>query len=291
MQETFKARPQEALSEVVEMAAFESMGGNLSGLMTPGKGTPEAGSPKMTPTVSPRMTPRAGEGQSSFTCSATLSTPCNGLRARRSSMIMSNKRLSVAVDNVEKEHSKQVDTMKQQLFNNPTICANESASSDVMEVVELEAARLRKHRRKSLLQAAEVVGIAAAHLPEEDSSSQQKLEDQINVLQRCVEGARRRLRQSIAQVEAVQELEQVHEHDDERDMAPMPSVRERLDELAAAWVEQEANRKKQALEAPNAKQPAGDKKHAGYLALLKTRVSMLGRRPERCTNRRGARKR
>lgn len=259
MQEQFRGRPQIETSEIAQ-----AMVSNISGLMTSGAGMPEATSPNMTPVTSPTLTPRG----------ARDCEPSQGLRARRSSMIMSNSRLSMAMDRLEHEQSKRL-AAEQHILRQQLASTTGSPDDGSIDLVEAQAAKVQTQRRKSLLQAAEVVGILA---PRDEVALQQ----QIRKLQLAVEGARRRHRQSLAQVEAMQEHSEPAMHGE----TPKPSVRERLDKLAAAWVEKGENRKKMA--APPKRLP-GEKKHAGYLALLKTRVSLLGRPPARCPNtRRGA---
>eukprot|EP00930_Biecheleria_cincta_P095621 TRINITY_DN87569_c0_g1_i1.p1 TRINITY_DN87569_c0_g1~~TRINITY_DN87569_c0_g1_i1.p1 ORF type:complete len:386 (-),score=80.97 TRINITY_DN87569_c0_g1_i1:44-1117(-) len=251
MQEKFRGRPRIESSEVVV--------DNTSGALAPTASATEAASPMMTPVTSPALTPR------------------EGLRARRSSMIMSNSRLSMAMDRLELEQSKRM-AAEQDAFKQQLALETGSPNDGSISLVEAQAAKVLKQRRKSLLQAAEVVGLLA---PRDDVA----LQEQISKLQLAVEGARRRHRQRLAQVEAMQE----HSDPATQGGAPKQSVRQRLDKLAAAWVDQEENRKKMA--APPKRLP-GEKKHTGYLALLKTRVSLLGRPPARCPNaRRGLRRR
>lgn len=264
MQDKFRGRRQ--------IETQKAIVNDISSLLISDACTTEAASPKMTPVTSPALTPR---GATHCDLSQVVSP---GFRARRSSMIMSNPRLSMAIDRLEHEQSQRL-AAEQDILEQQLASATGNPGHSSISLVEVQAAKVQKQRRKSLLQAAEVMGILA---PCADVA----LQEQISKLQLAVEGARRRHRQSLAHVEATQE----HNDPAMRGEEPKQSVRERLDTLATAWVEQEDNRKK--MVAPPKRLP-GEKKHAGYLALLKTRVSLLGRPPARCPNnaRRGPRRR
>lgn len=287
MQESFLTRVRPSSLVLGDLDHGESsMPGTLSARMTPGRGTPETGSPKMTPTASPRMTPRSGVGQLNFTSS------CKDLTGM-SPLILSNKRLSLALESACASHKQELEaagsSLKEQLAKSPSRWAEDSDSKDMAELVGLETSRLYKQRRRSLLQAAQVIGMAAVQ--DEDSahggqSPDAGLAERLNMVHQAVEGARRKHRASIAKAIAMQGLE-------EKAASPtVLSLRERLDRLAAAWVQREEARRKQTAEQPKSRHALeGKKYHQGYLALLKTRTSMLGRRPpNRCSSRKGSKR-
>lgn len=274
MQKQLKANFPASLLLVDEEEKEEGTPGTLSARMTPGRGTPEAFSPKMTPTTTPRTTPKSGDGHLLYGNSelTSLPTPTRG-RARQSSMA----RLSYAAESMSASHRKELAFESKRMMD-------KSGSKEMFEAVGLEASRLYKSRRRSLLKAAEVLGLASAGNAIVDDGD---LQEQLGMVQRAMASARKKHRLSISQVVAKRQQKDFQAFA----LAKRRIMRERLDMLATKWLQQEDARKKQAAEVPGIKPQKDTKHHPGYLALLRTRTSLLGRPPSRAGNRSKSRKR
>lgn len=265
------------------------MAGDLSGRMTP---------PSMSGDLSGRMTPLDLAGrmtpphaaqplvtEAEITNALTKHMAGASAGKRRRSSLAHCRRLSVAVDDACKKHRESLVTAASQelsILGSEADVAQE-VPEDIWRVQRQKEKEIQRcmeashrQRRQSLLKAAEVLQEAGVGEDSKVDLSEEEVTAQLQLVQKAVEGARKRHRQSIrlAVSNVAKDRDQVETASgSSRTQVRSGPSRERLEQAIAAMLaknENEASRKDAA--------PRKQNQTPAFMALMRTRASVAGRR-------------